>query len=135
MATATLSGSAGIGSAIFSQIQTLQAQRAADQAEANARALRQRSDDAQRAADRAQENARSLKVRSDQADVDAEAAQRGLAGLESNQRLRDRLGDIYARVVATTESQATAGTQAAPAVVVTPAAGTPTTGTKVDTSA
>jgi len=131
---AGVSSAFGSGSAAFSQLQTLQAQRAADQAEETARVLRQRSDQAQREADAAQQNARSLKVRSDQADSNADAARRGLAGLEANGELRGRLDTIYDRVTVA-KAAASGETGAAPVAVVTTVPTATTTGTVVDTTA
>lgn len=69
----------GAGSAIWSQLQQQQLQRAADQAEARARALQAQAREAENVAVRAQENARSLKVQSGQAEGEARNAALGLA--------------------------------------------------------
>lgn len=88
------------GSGIWSQIQQQQAQRNADQAEQQARALQARAREAQSTADRAQENARSLKVQSGQAQGEAESARRGLASLQSRDNMLTRLGSQVERVAA-----------------------------------
>lgn len=110
----------------------LQAQRAAEQAEQAARALRQRSDAAQREADRAVDTARSLKLQSDQAEGSADNARQGAASLKSLQRLGERLENTYQRV-ATAQSAASASPAPRVAVVVAPAVSPP--GTVIDTTA
>lgn len=82
-------GSAGLSasSSISQQMRTQQAQRSAEQAEAAARALRQRAASAQQSADRAQENARNLKVRSDQADSQAGSARQAAVSVNSLNRI------------------------------------------------
>lgn len=121
MAAATLGGIRGFGSALYSQTQTLQAQRAVDQAEANARALRQRSTEAQGAAARAEANARSLKAQADRADSDARTAQQQLTSLQSSRSSAQRLGEVYGR--------------AAAGVAVTDIGASAVTGAVVDTTA
>lgn len=64
-----------------------QAQQGAQQAEAEARALRRQASSAQREADRADENARDLKVRSDQADSRAGNARQAIASVDSLEKV------------------------------------------------
>jgi hypothetical protein len=88
------------GSGIWSQIQQQQAQRNADQAEQQARALQARAREAQSAADRAQENARSLQVESSQAQGEAESARRGLASIRSRDEFLTRLSGQVEKISA-----------------------------------
>lgn len=83
MATASISGSQGLSSGVWAQLQQQQVQRAADQAEQKARSLRAQASDAQSTADRAQENARVLRVQSEQAQGEATGARMDLAAMRS----------------------------------------------------
>jgi len=68
---------------MWTQIQQQQAQRAADQAEQQARSLKTMAQAAAATAAQAQENARTLKVQSSQAQGEAESARRGVAAMKS----------------------------------------------------
>lgn len=105
MAITSSSGVQSPSSGIWVQIQQQQAQRNADAAEQQARALQTRAREAQTVADRAQENARSLKVQSGQAQGEAESARRGLAAMES-------IGEVQTRISALREQ---IGSELAPA--------------------
>ncbi len=129
MALSSLSAAPVIIADTTRQLQTLQAQRTADQAENMAQELRRRADGAQRVADQAQEDARSLRVQSDRADGAADLARQSLAGHQTLAHLTERLSGVYDRVVDATAQ----GNGAAPAVVVTPE--TAATGNFVDTTA
>lgn len=118
MAMATVSGNAFSGSGAFAQIQQLQAQRRAEQAEQHARALREKASEAQTVADRAQENARSLKVESEQAQGEASQAQRGLAGLGAGQEVQKGLANLRQQIGQVLQSGPLNGTSPAPAPVV-----------------
>lgn len=88
------------GSGIWAQLQQQQAQRNADQAEQQARALQSQARQAQTVADRAQENARSLKVQSGQAQGEAENARRGLAAMESIGQVQTQISDLRDQISA-----------------------------------
>jgi hypothetical protein len=98
MAVSASSGMQSPGSGIWGQIQQQQAQRNADQAEQQARALQARARQAQVVADQARENASSLKVQSSQAQDTAESARRGLAAMKSRDdmlvQLDQRVGKV-----------------------------------------
>lgn len=98
MAITSSSGVQSPSSGIWAQILQQQAQRNADQAEQQARALQTRAREAQTVADRAQENARSLKVQSGQAQGEAESARRGLAAMESIGEVQTQIGDLRAQI-------------------------------------
>lgn len=87
MATLSVAGSQSAGGFIAQELRTQQAQRRAEQAEANARALQAQARGAQLEADQAQESARNLKVRSDQAQGEVGAARQALASLGSLARV------------------------------------------------
>lgn len=112
MAITSSSGVQSPSSGIWAQIQQQQAQRNADQAEQQARALQSRAREAQTVADRAQENARSLKVRSGQAQGNAESARRGLAAMES-------IGEVQTQISALREQISTVLAPAETAVAAT----------------
>ena len=76
---ASVSAAQSAGAAVWSQLQQQQLQRAADQAESRASALRVQAREAETMALRAQEQARSVKTQSSQADGDARNAQLSLA--------------------------------------------------------
>ena len=90
----------------WQQMQVQQAQRNADQAEQNARALQAQAGNARRSADRAQENARSLEVQSSQAQAYADRAQQGVATYRSEVQTVSKLAGAYDKV-----SQAMHGAQ------------------------
>lgn len=134
MAIAASAGLQSSGSGIWGQIQQQQAQRNADQAEQQARALQARARQAQSVADQAQETARSLKVQSGQAQDSAESARRGLLAMKSRD---DMLVQLDRRV-----SQAAAAAAPEPQVAVSEPAVQPvtnafgqTTGTLVNVTA
>lgn len=100
MALTSSSGVQSPGSGIWAQLQQQQAQRNADQAEQQARALQSQARQAQTVADRAQENARSLKVQSGQAQGAAENARRGLAAMESIGQVQTQISDLRDQISA-----------------------------------
>lgn len=99
MAVSASSGMQSPSGGIWAQIQQQQAQRNADQAEQQARALQARARDAQAVADRAQENASSLKIQSSQAQDNADSAQRGLVAIRSRESMLTQLDRQVAKVV------------------------------------
>lgn len=109
-------GSASIqssGSGIWVQIQQQQAQRTADRAEVQARALKAMAQDAEANAALAQENARSLRVQSSQAQGEADSARRGVVALKSIgvvqaqfADLRQQIHDVLSPTEAATRSAA-----------------------------
>lgn len=94
----------------WQQFRLLQAERSADQAEQQARALRSQAEVAQRTADRAQENARSLQVDAREAESTAGEARRGVAMVRS---VEEAVTQSVTRISATYDR--TAAVQAAPA--------------------
>lgn len=98
MAITSSSGVQSPSSGIWAQILQQQAQRNANQAEQQARALQTRAREAQTVADRAQENARSLKVQSGQAQGEAESARRGLAAMDSIGEVQTQIGDLRMQI-------------------------------------
>jgi hypothetical protein len=74
------------------------AERNADRAEQQARALRSQADGAQREASRAQENARSLQVDAGKAESTAGEARRGLAVVKTVQDTFSRMSATYDRL-------------------------------------
>jgi len=135
MAVSASSGLQSPGSGIWGQIQQQQAQRNADQAEQQARALQARARQAQVVADQAQENASSLKVQSSQAQGTAESARRGLVAMKSQDDMLVQLNQQVGQVVdaVATQSPAVQAEAAAPQPV-TNAFGQ-TTGTLVNVTA
>ncbi|WP_265943328.1 hypothetical protein [Dechloromonas sp. A34] len=119
MAITSSSGLQSPSGGIWSQIQQQQAQRNADQAEQQARALQSRAREAQTVADRAQENARSLKVQSGQAQGQAESARRGLVAMESIGKVQTGINDLREQISAALAPAETAvATTAEPAAVI-----------------
>ncbi|HXE39500.1 MAG TPA: hypothetical protein VN639_13590 [Azonexus sp.] len=120
MAITSSSGVPSPSSGIWAQILQQQAQRNADQADQQARALQTRAREAQTVADRAQENARSLKVQSGQAQGEAESARRGLAAMDSIGEVQTQIGDLRAQIsseLAPAETTTVAGTATDAAVI------------------
>lgn len=118
MALTSSSGVQSPGGGIWAQIQQQQAQRNADQAEQQARALQSRARQAQTVADRAQENARSLKVQSGQAQGEAENARRGLAAMESIGQVQTQISDLRDQISAELAPAATVTETTAAATVI-----------------
>lgn len=137
----SVSSAQSIGSSISQQLTLQLAQRNADQAEVNARALKAQADTAQRQADQAQDDARTRKVAAQQADSDAQSAQRTLTGLQSAQTTQTQLSDVYQRVVNQNPAPAQSGTTPTvtpvptASTVITVGRSTPPPGTLVNTVA
>jgi hypothetical protein len=131
----------------YQQIKLQQAQRTANQAEQNARALAAQANEAKRTADRAQEGARTLEVQSDKADTAAGQARQGLAALKTQSTYQSSLETTLNSVIATqsasaaaavaTTTSTTASTTPPPASVSAPVVNTQgeITGTIVNTTA
>jgi len=109
----TTSNTQSIGQSIWKQIQMQQAQRTADQAEQNARALQAEASNAQRTADKAQENARSIKVQAEQAQGVASQANMSLEAAKSMENMGVQLSATYTQVA---QAQQAALPQAQPAI-------------------
>ena len=92
MAISSSTSASSVTSGLFSQMQVQQAQRNAERAEMEARALQLSARAAQAAADRAQNGARTLQVQADQADDNAGQARQGVAALRSSAEARTDLG-------------------------------------------
>lgn len=74
------------------------AERDADRAEQQARALRSQANAAQREVSRAQDNARSLQVQAGKAEANADQASRGIAAVRTVEDMGTRLSAVYDRV-------------------------------------
>lgn len=117
------------GSALWGQLQQLQAERNAEQAERRARSLQSEARQAQSVADRAQERARDLDVRSDQAQLTADGARRGLVAKESLNQVGGQLNELRTQIAEFVAPAAEpANTEAAPPAVYTNAQGQATGG-------
>lgn len=111
--SSTSATQSGLQSA-WQQMQVQQAQRNADQAEQNARALQAQAGEARRSANRAQETARSLEVQSGQAQVDADRAQQGVAAFRSEGKALSNLAGAYDKIVQAMHGTPAQQTQAPP---------------------
>lgn len=94
-----LSAISSVNQSGLQQMQLQQALRNADQAEQNARSLRNQADSAQRAATRAQEGARALDIEAGQAQDRAGQARQGVAAQAAYSRSNSQLGEMYSSVV------------------------------------
>ena len=119
MAIAASSSQQSVTAAFYGQLRLQQAQRNADLAEREARALHASAQAAQANADRAQQGARELQVKSDQASLNAGRARLGLAAERSAAERLSELGVRAGRV-----AEAVAAREATPAPV-TPAVAAP----------
>ncbi len=99
-----LSGVSAAGNALFGQIQTLQAQRNAEQAEQRARSLQQDARVAQQVADQAQERASSLQSESAQARASADGARRDVRTLDGVGEVRTQLEGLRGQIAEVLES-------------------------------
>lgn len=122
MAISPPSSSQSLSGAVWAQLQQQQAQRAADQAEQNARALQVKARDAESQAARAQENARTIKVKYTQAEAEVGQANQNLASLESVgqlqaglQSLRDQISS--SKLSAASTADITVSASASPGVI------------------
>ena len=119
----------------WQQLKLQQAQRDADRADWDARALQAQAQQAQRVANRAEEVARSLGVQADQAQDEAAKARQGLASLSSLGQMQTLLNHVSEQVFQTPQTGAQTDSQAqtnATAVVNTQGQ---VTGTVVNTTA
>jgi hypothetical protein len=108
MATAS-SGIQLANQSTWQQFKLSQAERNADRAEQQARALRSQADSAQREASRAQDNARGLQAEAGKAEIRADQAWRGVATIKTVEDMGTRLSTVYDRVaqVQTVPTEAT----------------------------
>lgn len=135
MALTSLSGVQDAGAGLWAELQRQQAQRVADQAQANARTLQIQARAAETTAQRAQETARSFQVRSSQADGEARNAALGLARLESSRQVQSGLNDLHQQVTSLLQETGTSATaQTSTSQPVLNAAGQ-TTGTVISVTA
>jgi len=95
---APMSGAPSAVQSGMQQLRLQQAQRNAQQAEQQARALQAQAANARQVADRAEENARALEVRSDQASENAGRARLGLTAMKTVGQMQTRLGEAYGRI-------------------------------------
>jgi len=131
MAVNASGGMQSVGSVAWAQLQQQQAQRAADQAEQNAKALRQKARDADVQAGRAQENARATHVQSDKADRNAGDARQRVDAIATLDQLRQEFQGIRDQIAS---SKLDAGAASNSASGVTNAYGQKT-GTVLDVTA
>ena len=137
MAISSAFGAQSSSGVVWAQIQQQQAQRAADQAEQNARSLKLKAREAEVDASRAQEEARTANVESDKAQSKAGNARQNLASLESAGKLQEGLQAVRNRIADSTLAGAESSTPsslASSATGVTNAYGQQT-GTLVDVTA
>lgn len=113
MATATLSALSGAGGGAYAQLQEMQAQRMAEQAEGRARALRSAAEEAQANAVRARETARTRRVESDRAEGTAQDARANLVSLKSGQDTQADLTTLRDGIARVQEALNTTSTAAA----------------------
>jgi chromosome segregation ATPase len=109
------------------------AQRNADQAEQEARALRQQANQAQRAADRAERDASTLGVQADQADLRAGKVKQGVAALKTQQQSFSQLSNTVDQVLGRQKSSPATTQSSKPAPVVNTQG--QVTGTTINTTA
>lgn len=107
MAITPPSSSQSLNGAVWAQLQQQQAQRAADQAEQNARSLQFKARDAEAQAVRAQEKARTIKVEYSQAEKEVGSTRQNLLTLESVAQLQDGLQLVRERISSSTLVEAT----------------------------
>jgi hypothetical protein len=115
MAISPPSSTQSVSGAIWAQLQQQQAQRAADQAEQNARALQVRAHDAESQAQRAQEKARTIKVEYDQAEGKLGDAKQNVAALATVTQLQEGMQAVRLGIASSTLAASAASS--APAVV------------------
>lgn len=118
MPVSSVSATQSARSGLFAQIQQLQAQRSADQAEQRARTLQEKAQQAQVVANQAQENARALKVQSNQAQSDAGQARQGLAARESISRVQSGYADLREQIASVSKPVEKPAVTVPPAPVV-----------------
>lgn len=120
MASTASSSLSSVTTAAYSQLRVQQAQRNADRADQEARALRASAHSAEAAADRAQEGARNIRVQSDQATDFAGRARSGVEAMRSTVENLSALGLRAERVAASQSARDEAPPVAPPAASVPP---------------
>lgn len=102
MASSSISSAQSPGVVVWAEIQQQQAQRAADQAEQNARSLKMKARDAEAEALRAQEDARTTNLEYDKAENKAGIAKQNLVQMKSVGRLQDGFQEIRNEIASST---------------------------------
>lgn len=102
MATSSISSAQSPGGVVWAQIQQQQAQRAADQAEQNARSLKMKARDAEAQASRAQEDARTTNVEYDKAENKAGITKQNLAQMKSVGQLQESFQEVRNKIASST---------------------------------
>lgn len=97
-----MSAAQSLSSGVWSQLHQQQAQRIADRAEQNARALKTKAQEAEVQAIQAQENARSLSVEHDKAEGQAGSARQQLASLKSVSQLQQGMQNLREQISSST---------------------------------
>ena len=137
MAISSAFGAQSTSGVVWAQIQQQQAQRAADQAEQNARSLKIKAKQAEVDASRAQEEARTANIESDKAQSKAGNARQNLVSLESARKLQEGLQAVRDKIADSTlvgANSSTSSSEAPSAAGVTNAYGQQT-GTLVNVTA
>ena len=134
MATISSSSSASISQYVRSQLQLQQAQRNAEQADANARSLQAQARQAQQVAVEAQATARSVGSQANQAQSDASQAQLSLALIRNGSQVQSELTTAVGNVAEPLKVAAPVAATPSPATPVVNTQGQ-LTGTVVNTTA
>lgn len=87
-----------VTSGLWQQIQSQQAQRAAEQAEQVARVLQTQASEARTEAERARDNARSLEIKAGQAQTQAVHARMNVQAAKSFGNMQTQQADVYSRL-------------------------------------
>lgn len=104
MAISATSNTLSVSQPLWQQLSVQQAQRAAQQAEVNARSLRSQASDARAEAVRAEDNARSLEIKADQAQSTASQAQHNLVVAKSSGQFDNQVNSLTSSISSSIQS-------------------------------
>lgn len=121
-------------SAMWQQLQTQQAQRAADQAAQTARTLQAQASEARATAQRAQQSARALEVKANQAQDAASQASQNVRSAQSLGEVQTKLSNVYGNLPQAISQNNQAVGATAP-TATTAASSTTAVGTVINTTA
>jgi hypothetical protein len=121
-----------VTSGLWQQIQSQQAQRAADQAAQVARMLQSQASEARTEAERARDNARSLEIKASQAQTQAVQASMDVLAAKSFGNMQAQQANVYSKLPEMVTRNSTTTVQAT--ALVAPAS-TETVGTVINTTA
>lgn len=112
MSITATSGTQSASQGLWQRLSLQQTQRAAREAELNARSLQSQAGDARAAASRAQDNARALEVKASQAQATASQAAHNLVVAQSSGQFQTQVSTLDSRISSSVQSSQASQAQA-----------------------